>query len=115
MSRLVVSPIGFCVETVFILAVCGGLMTNAALGDDSVVPGNPVIGLMAPDGSDPTFLVAAPGMKFNGSPTWAHDGKLIAFEANNGKFADGQLYVIAVRGPFKGSVRFLGPGGAPTW
>src|SRR5262245_9457863 len=109
MPRLAVSPI------CFFVAMCGGLMINPAFGDDSAVPGNPVIGLMAPDGSDPTFLVAAPAMKFNGSPTWAHDGKLIAFEANNGKMVDGQLYVIAVRGPFKGSVRSLGPGGAPTW
>jgi len=98
-----------------VLATCGVPVMNPALADDSVVPGIPVIGLMAPDGGDPIFLVGAPGMKWNGSPTWAHDEKLIAFEANNGKFAEGQLHVIAVRGPFKGSVRSLGVGGAPTW
>src|SRR5436190_8416952 len=117
MPRLAVSRIGLwiAITVLHVLAACSGLVINPSLGDDSRVPGIPVIGLMAPDGGDPTFLFCAPGMKWNGSPTWAHDEKLIAFEANNGKFAEGQLHVIAVRGPFKGSVRCLGLGGAPTW
>jgi Tol biopolymer transport system component len=117
MPRLAVSRVDLWVAfaVLHVLAACSGQAINSAHGDDSMVPGIPVIGLMAPDGSDPTFLIGAPGMKWNGSPTWAHDEKLIAFEANDGKFANGQLHVIAVRGPFKGSVRYLGLGGAPTW
>lgn len=86
-----------------------------AVGEESIVPGIPVIGTMAPDGTEPNFLVAVPGKKWNGSPCWCHDNKLIAFEANDGDFAHGELFVFAVKGPFKGSLRSLGIGGAPSW
>ena len=99
------------------LAAVMVLLTSgtAAVGDEPLRLGTPVIGTMAPDGSEPSFLVAVPGMKWNGSPCWCHDNKLIAFEANDGDFAHGRLYVYAVSGPFKGSLRDLGIGGAPSW
>src|SRR5258708_1954281 len=70
---------------------------------------------MDPDGANPQFLVAAPDMGWNGSPTWAHDGKIVAFDANRGGFSLAHLYIYAVRGPFTGTLKDMGVGNSPCW
>jgi Tol biopolymer transport system component len=70
---------------------------------------------MEPDGSNPQFLVAVPDMGWNGSPAWAHDGKMVAFDANRGGYTLAHLYVFAARGPFKGTLKDMGVGNTPCW
>lgn len=75
----------------------------------------PSIFTMEADGSNPQFLVAVPQMNWNGSPTWSHDGKMIAFDANPGGHSTAHLYIYAVRGLFKDTLKDMGVGNAPCW
>lgn len=70
-----------------------------------------------PDGSDAEFLVAAPGMISNATPEWSKDGNMIAFDAipQIDEFQLSHVFVYAVAGPFKGTLKDLGCGNVPTW
>lgn len=70
-----------------------------------------------PNGSDAEFLVAAPGMISNATPEWSKDGNMIAFDAipQIDEFQLSHVFVYAVAGPFKGTLKDLGCGNVPTW
>lgn len=70
-----------------------------------------------PDGSGAEFLVAAPGMISNATPEWSKDGNTIAFDAipQIDEFHLSHIFVYAVAGPFKGTLKDLGCGNVPTW
>lgn len=77
--------------------------------------GVPGIFAMDPDGSNPRPLVKIPGMRWHGSPSWSRDGAMVAFDATGGGFSESQVFVYAVKGPFKGMLRDMGPGLYPTF
>jgi Tol biopolymer transport system component len=66
------------------------------------------------DGTNAKPIVEIPGMVSHGSPHWSNDGKLMVFDAipEPRKFALNRLYVFAVGGPFKGTWKHFGTGGA---
>lgn len=70
-----------------------------------------------PDGSDAEFLVAAPGMISSATPEWSRDGNMIAFDAvpQIDEFQLSHIFVYAIAGPFRGTVKDLGCGNVPTW
>jgi Tol biopolymer transport system component len=98
----------------FALIFLNALIPRAARSAD--VPAHvAAIYTMDPDGANQQFLIAAPQMSWNGSPTWSHDGKMVAFDANAGGFSTAHIFVYATSGPFKGSLADIGVGSAPSW
>jgi len=79
------------------------------------VRGIPGIFAMDADGSNPRPLVKLPGMRWHGSPSWSHDGKMVAFDATSGEFSASHVYVYVVKGPFKGMLRNMGTGLFPAF
>jgi Tol biopolymer transport system component len=69
------------------------------------------------DGSDAEFLVAAPGMISSATPEWSRDGNMIAFDAipQIDEFQLSHIFIYAIAGPFRGSIKDLGCGNVPTW
>jgi Tol biopolymer transport system component len=70
-----------------------------------------------PDGTDAEFLVAAPGMISSATPEWSKDGNMVAFDAipQIDEFQLSHIFVYAVAGPFKGTMKDLGCGNVPSW
>src|SRR4051812_2101283 len=85
------------------------------MAEKKPVKGIPGIFAMDPDGSNPRPLVKLPGMRWHGSPTWSHDGKMVAFDATSGAFSASHVYVYVVKGPFKGMLRNMGTGLFPAF
>ena len=73
--------------------------------------------IMNRDGTDVTFLTAAPGMIASVDPQISNDFSLVAFCANPqiDAVTEAKVYVAAVAGPFKGAVREFGYGNTPAW
>ena len=69
------------------------------------------------DGANVKFVCMAPGHLGNGSPSFSHDGQMIAFDAYPGQFdySHARIFVYALAGPFRGSFRDLGYGNVPSW
>jgi len=79
------------------------------------VRGIPGIFAMDSDGSNPRPLVKMSGMRWHGSPTWSHDGKMVAFDATAAAFPAGHVFVYVLKGPFKGMLRDMGQGQFPVF
>jgi Tol biopolymer transport system component len=58
-----------------------------------------------------------PGMNWNGSPEWSHDGTRIAFDATpeDGDWLRSHIALYHFSGPKQGKTEDLGLGDAPTW
>ena len=79
------------------------------------VKGVPAIFLTDPDGSNARPLVKVPGIRWHGSPTWSRDGTVVAFDATAAGFETSRVLVYAVKGPFRGTLKDLGPGVCPAF
>ena len=86
-------------------------------GQEQKSIGLPAIWIMDRDGSSAELLAKLPDMKWHGSPSWSHGGKMVAFDATpaNMGWSQCRVFVIGVEGPFKGMVKDLGCGNCPTW
>jgi Tol biopolymer transport system component len=65
------------------------------------------------DGTGFRQLIDMPGYVFQGSPSWSHDGKQIAFDASPGGPQNGKIFVVDAKGG--GEPRDLGFGSQPSW
>ena len=72
---------------------------------------------MKRDGTDVKFLFAVPGMLVTAAPELSHNEKYLAVEAKpvTEDNRTAKIFVCGLQGPFKGTVRYLGYGNAPTW
>ena len=77
--------------------------------------GIPAVWMMDADGSNPRPLVKMKGMRWHGSPSWSQDGNWVAFDATPAGYPRAEVYVYAVGGPQKGTLKNLGPGNCPTF
>lgn len=70
-----------------------------------------------PDGSNAEFLVSAPGMISSATPEWSKDGNMIAFDAipQIDEFQLSHIFIYAIAGPFRGTMKDLGCGNVPSW
>ncbi|MDZ4817622.1 MAG: hypothetical protein SGJ20_01475 [Planctomycetota bacterium] len=80
-------------------------------------PGFRAIYSMNPDGSDVQYLASAPGMITSADPQVSSDGTMLALNAfpRLDAVEASRLFVYALSGPFKGSIRDLGYGNTPAW
>ena len=71
------------------------------------------------DGSKLQPIVDAqlPGMNWNGSPTWSHDGTRIAFDAtpHDGDWRNSHIAIYESSGEHQGQTTDLGIGNVPSW
>jgi Tol biopolymer transport system component len=67
---------------------------------------------MNSDGSELRKLTSVNGFAWHLAPRWSHDGKYIAFHAQQKTGADPQLYVVSTA---DGDPVGLGLGGVPSW
>jgi Tol biopolymer transport system component len=68
--------------------------------------------IMNTDGTNLRTLVDMPGFVWQGSPSWSHDGKQIAFDGTKGGFQNDKVYILDVAG---GEPREIGYGSQPSW
>jgi Tol biopolymer transport system component len=90
-------------------AICSAAAFLAA----PTLAGEPRICVINIDGTGFRQLVDLPGYVFQGSPSWSHDGKQIAFDASPGGPQNGKIFVVDAAGG--GEPRDLGFGSQPSW
>jgi Tol biopolymer transport system component len=80
-------------------------------------PGFRGLYMMNRDGTDPQFLVAAPGMIATSDAAWSNDGRYLAMNGlpQIDAFVQSKIFIYTLEGADVGTIRDLGYGNTPAW
>ena len=100
----------------FVCCTVWHCLVNPIFGDETVDVSDGThwaIYTMGIDGSNLRPLHPMPNVSGQGSPSWSHDGKMIAFDAwGENNDLKSNVFVVDVDG---NNLEKLGPGGMPAW